>query len=1163
MRKHRISAGILVLSILMYLTAPVFSDGDTVKISNAEDFIRFSKNCTLDTWSQKKTILLTADIDMGNKDFTPVPTFGGIFNGNGYKLSGVKLTADGSDMGVFRYIQKSGKITDLKVEAQIIPGGSKSVAGGIAGENSGVIERCSFDGSVKGEKSIGGIAGKNTYSGQIISCYSYGNVSGESFTGGIAGENAGLILSSVNNAEVNTMYEEKKRDISDIDTDAGALVDNYKNEKEDGRDNEEKNILGHSDTGGIAGYTSGVVQGCENRASVGYKHIGYNIGGIAGRQSGYMLSCENSGFVQGRKDVGGIAGQVEPYMILDAPEGKMEDIRQELDILHEMVSDFISDTEGFGDDTERHFDRVSGFVKTARDNARIMLDEGTDFIDDNLDEINVQTAILSDTIDKLIPVFGNAEQGSEDLSKALDTFVSALDSVELYAPEISEEIDRIKPALDNISKAENSFNSAAAKLRRASDALSQAVRANNTAQIKSALSALSSAVKDMISAKTEIKSSLEKIETVLKDGNIQNIADNAQEILKNIASIRENILKSISAMQAVVKSIDTIIQNTSVDFSEFRSMTDNIGYSLDYLESAMFYVTSGITGLGNAVSDMLTKLDDYAQDMSGRLNDAKDEMSEAVTAVSDAADDIKAAVTDMKQILSDLSDEKTMEFVKTSDAFHDASGNLFASLSDISNELSGLKNTVSVERNSMTDNLNKISSQFNVVMNLMADGVDELKDSTKSLSERFLDVSDEDIENTKQGKIARCRNAGKIEADRNIGGIAGAMAVEYSKDPEDDIEKPDTFNFTYITKAVLQACVNEGEVSGKKDCAGGIAGLSEIGTIYNCENYGSVESTGGNYVGGIAGKSSSTIRRCYSKSKIRGERYVGGIAGKTDSMTACRAIVNVTGDENAGAIAGSGDRENLSGNVFVDSGLGAVDGISYKDAAEPVSFDTMRNMSGIPLRFIGFTVTFIADDKVVATQEIRYGDDIADIRYPEIPEKKGHFGKWQASEAKTVTEDIEIECEYIPYVTVLASSEKNDTGKLSIALAEGDFTDKASMHAVENSQMPPKGIYGDVRVYDVSLFNSDIHNEDTVTLRMLNENRDKVTAWELRDGEWVQIETAPRGKYVILKTTGAKNTICMQYTKAAFGFIWLILPVGIAAMILFTVLKKRSRTHVE
>ena len=67
-----------------------------------------------------------------------------------------------------------------------------------------------------------------------------------------------------------------------------------------------------------------------------------------------------------------------------------------------------------------------------------------------------------------------------------------------------------------------------------------------------------------------------------------------------------------------------------------------------------------------------------------------------------------------------------------------------------------------------------------------------------------------------------------------------------------------------------------------------------------------------------------------------------------------------------------------------------------------------------------------------------------------------------------------------------------------------------------------------MRVYDVSLFNSDIHNEDTVTLRMLNENRDKVTAWELRDGEWVQIETAPRGKYVILKTTGAKNTICMK-----------------------------------
>ena len=101
--------------------------------------------------------------------------------------------------------------------------------------------------------------------------------------------------------------------------------------------------------------------------------------------------------------------------------------------------------------------------------------------------------------------------------------------------------------------------------------------------------------------------------------------------------------------------------------------------------------------------------------------------------------------------------------------------------------------------------------------------------------------------------------------DRNTGGIAGTMAIEYSKDPEDDIEKPNTLNFTYRTKTILQGCINDGKVAGKKDCAGGITGFSEIGTIYECQNYADIESKNGNYVGGVAGKSESTIRKSYAK----------------------------------------------------------------------------------------------------------------------------------------------------------------------------------------------------------------------------------------------------------------------------------------------------------
>lgn len=241
-------------------------------------------------------------------DFAPVPTFGGIFNGNNHTISGITFDAKGSYVGIFRYIRETGKVSDLNVRGNITPGGSKSYAGGIAGENLGTSENCSFDGTVKGENIIGGIVGNNTDSGRIVSSAVFGNIIGENSTGGIVCKNNGYISDCTNNAAVNTVYEEKKSSLSDIDADTGSIIESRKNDEEE---NKEESILGHTDTGGIAGFSSGVIQGCINNAYVGYKHIDYNVGGISGRQSGYMLGCKNYGFIQGRKDVGGIVGKSE------------------------------------------------------------------------------------------------------------------------------------------------------------------------------------------------------------------------------------------------------------------------------------------------------------------------------------------------------------------------------------------------------------------------------------------------------------------------------------------------------------------------------------------------------------------------------------------------------------------------------------------------------------------------------------------------------------------------------------------------------------------------------------------------------------------------------------------------------------------------------------
>lgn len=1162
LNKIKITATALAVLLILNIIVPciyVFADNNTITISTKEEFIKFSKKCTLDSWSQGKVVNLTCDIDFKNDDFASIPTFGGTFNGNGYTISGVKISKNGSNLGVFRYVQPSGKVADLNIKAAIIPNGTKSFIGGIAGENCGIIENCSFEGTVKGENVVGGIVGNNRDSGQIISNISVGAISGENSTGGIAGKNEGLILNCTNNSFVNTEYEDKKRELNDINTDADAFVEAYKSEKEE---TEESSVLGHSDTGGIVGRSSGIVQGCINNGNIGYQHIGYNVGGICGRQSGYLLGCQNYGFIQGRKDVGGIVGQMEPYILLNTSEDNIKSIRTELNKLRSMVDNFIADTDSLSDSSKTHLDNISEYAGTAQNNAEVLGNRATDFVDDNISEINSQTALISNTLDKLEPVFADVENSSDNIALSLDKISAAISNAKFYSPDFEDEIDDLTDAINNLSKAQNNIKKATLRLRNAVNYLDDAIVVNNQNNVNKAMNELYSAIKDLITAKRSVKENIEKIETILsaKPESLEQLGVNAQQISECIKNIKSNTDKAILSLETIEKSIDTIMYNTEIDFDTFKSAAKEMFYSIEYLSNALYYTMDTVRDISREIDDLSNAVQDYTDDVAEEIEKLKDAIPDSLDLLSYSLEDIADATGKIGEIVADLAKEEPAEFVKLGDDVKKASEGLFDSLTDISNEMDLLKSTLTDGKAAINNNLSSINNQFNVIMNLMIDEIEQITDGTESLSDRFLDVSDENIRSVKQGKVAECTNYGKIEADRNTGGIAGAMAIEYTKDPEDDIDKPDKFNFTYNAKAVLYYCVNGGEVIGKKDCSGGVVGFEEIGTVYGCENYANTKSNNGNYVGGIAGKSEASIRKSFSKCRLTGKKYIGGIAGKADTISLNYAIVNSVGDEYVGSICGDcEDRNLINRNYFVDNGWGAVDGISYKDKAEPITFNELKNIQEIPAKFISFKVDFIVDDEIIATQEIKYGDETKRIIYPDIPEKKGHFGVWNKPEAEYVTENIEVTCEYKPYITLLSSEEKNNNGKLPLALAEGEFTDEARLNIAKSEEVPPKKADDSIKVYDISLSNTNIQETDTVTMRILNENKDKVTAWVLKSGKWEQIKTSDRGKYTVLQTQGTNNVICLKYSKKEFNFVWLVVALLAACVIFGIFMKKKKR----
>ena len=96
---HKCLSFLLAAVLLASLAAPAAlaaEGGDTVFVRTAEDLVQLAENCTLDSWSQGRIVRLQADIDLSGTDFTPIPTFGGTFEGQGHTISG--LDAQGNEV---------------------------------------------------------------------------------------------------------------------------------------------------------------------------------------------------------------------------------------------------------------------------------------------------------------------------------------------------------------------------------------------------------------------------------------------------------------------------------------------------------------------------------------------------------------------------------------------------------------------------------------------------------------------------------------------------------------------------------------------------------------------------------------------------------------------------------------------------------------------------------------------------------------------------------------------------------------------------------------------------------------------------------------------------------------------------------------------------------
>ena len=135
---------------------------------------------------------------------------------------------------------------------------------------------------------------------------------------------------------------------------------------------------------------------------------------------------------------------------------------------------------------------------------------------------------------------------------------------------------------------------------------------------------------------------------------------------------------------------------------------------------------------------------------------------------------------------------------------------------------------------------------------------------------------------------------------------------------------PDNIPYSDVTNTTMTGVTVTGDVTSTGDYVGGIAGYT-TSPITDVSYMGNV--TGVGYVGGIAGEAQADISEANVSGSVNGGGYVGGICGRTSggdlTNSYAQCDVNGTGDY-VGGILGEG-----FANITHCSSFGNVSGASY------------------------------------------------------------------------------------------------------------------------------------------------------------------------------------------------------------------------------------------
>lgn len=658
----------------------------------------------------------------------------------------------------------------------------------------------------------------------------------------------------------------------------------------------------------------------------------------------------------------------------------------------------------------------------------------------------------------------------------------------------------------------------------------------------------------------------------------QNQYDALKSALETMESSSGRMQDAMNRCKLLVDEISGILTEADGSPKDWGSISkpDRETVAKDIIELArqLSIAGSAASKMAGSISVVFNITQEYALDTIEKLHQDIDVLNTHVQDLIACLDAAAAAVTSVTDYLSMQS---AVRFTQLGDEFDNNLDILYENLLDISSRLQQMEQDINAAADTMIRDFRAINDQLNVVLLLFVDRIDQMKNP--DTSDYFKDVSDEDIDGAKTGKVKGCTNYGVVEGDINIGGVAGSMAVD-EEEPEDNAAGTSQLSLgaVYQTSCILQSSRNYGYVKAKKDGAGGVAGFMKLGVVTECEAYGEVKSTEGDYAGGICGDSVGVIRKSFALCTVRGGSYVGGITGYGEGIYNCCAMVDAGGEgSRIGAIAGQVGERNEEGsrsqsdyakdNYYVGDELYGIDNISYVGVAEPVTYKKLLGTEGLPDDYRHLKVSYIVDGECVKEQELAYGDALDTLKMPKLPDKDGQNGIWPDVRGEVMTSNRVLEAEYVDDITVLESEEMAETKTVRhpCAFVEGTFTGKAKL----NARLLPSGAFEtpeegvDAQVYEIKLANTRLGASDESKLRLWSAYGSSAAVYQYTDSGWKQLKSKGRGGYLQVSVAGTDVVLAVVDIQKTKIWIYVACAVAVAALIaIFIVIyRKKQKRH--